>query len=317
MRDNNSKELLAADEKGGIIQHVCEASATFCARLETKALETSASAPKRAAKPGKPGVTREVDTEEKKRKEAPQVRHISNAPPPPTELSGTGGWKRPSPKPTQIPPDLPNYYPNDVNLRTQTKLIFAEAARKFPEQTQIPESSKWLIAQMTPHFRSAVQAGTARADQVLSDSGMGGLLHFWRVYNCDSDIERFQLEQEARKSDEWLKLAQEMANVAEQQSGSKSGRGEKEALETSASAEQSKKPSAASKQHSQPLRLEDPKVRQSYSQEEAGRLLICGTRWIREKARKHKLSRSSNGRIVNDEKLKAEYGARHNPVKYP
>jgi len=41
--ENNSSELAGADKTGGIIRRVCEASATFCARLETKALETSAS----------------------------------------------------------------------------------------------------------------------------------------------------------------------------------------------------------------------------------------------------------------------------------
>jgi len=43
LRENNSDELFAADDKGGIICHVCEASAVFCSRLEKKALETSAS----------------------------------------------------------------------------------------------------------------------------------------------------------------------------------------------------------------------------------------------------------------------------------
>lgn len=45
--------------------------------------------------------TGEGAVEEKERKEAPPIRRISNAPPPITLLSGTGGWTRPTP--TQIP----------------------------------------------------------------------------------------------------------------------------------------------------------------------------------------------------------------------
>jgi hypothetical protein len=49
LRGNGSDELIVASDEGGIILHVCIASATFCSRLEKKALETSASSPKRAA----------------------------------------------------------------------------------------------------------------------------------------------------------------------------------------------------------------------------------------------------------------------------
>ena len=49
LRENGSGELLAASDEGGMIRRVCAASATFCSRLEKKALETSASSPKRTA----------------------------------------------------------------------------------------------------------------------------------------------------------------------------------------------------------------------------------------------------------------------------
>jgi hypothetical protein len=39
--ENNSKELVAASKEGGMIRRVCVASATFCSRLERKALEQS------------------------------------------------------------------------------------------------------------------------------------------------------------------------------------------------------------------------------------------------------------------------------------
>ena len=39
--ENNSDQLFAASKEGGVILRVCVASATFCARLERKALEQS------------------------------------------------------------------------------------------------------------------------------------------------------------------------------------------------------------------------------------------------------------------------------------
>lgn len=138
-------------------------------------------------------------------------REVTKAPKPITQLSGTGGSTLPGPKLTQVPPDLPPYYPNDLKL--QTHLIIAEAVREFPDQTHTPELCKCIITELTPHFRAAVQAGRMRADLALSDGGMGSLLHSLLVYNCDNRNERFRLEQEVRKSDEWLKFAREMVKV--------------------------------------------------------------------------------------------------------
>ena len=119
-------------------------------------------------------------------------------------------------KPSQVPPNLPPYYPND--LEAQTHVILAQAVRKFLDQTRTLELCKYVICEMTPLFRAAVQTGRMRAERVLSDSGMGGLLHSILVYNCDNGDQRFRLAQEARKSDEWLKLAQEIADVSKEQS---------------------------------------------------------------------------------------------------
>ena len=136
------------------------------------------------------------------------VRMVTNAPKPMTSVRG---WPSSRPKPTQIPRDCPNYYPND--LIPQTQVIIAEAVRKFPEQMQTLELCKHVTSKMTPLFQGAVKAGTMRADAALSNSGMGGLLHSLLVYNCDNENERFRLEQEVRKSDEWLNLAKEVADA--------------------------------------------------------------------------------------------------------
>ncbi len=154
--------------------------------------------------------------EEKERKEVQKVRRVTQALPPPKAVRGLG-LSGTGPKSTEIPPDLPPYYPND--LKPQTHLIIAEAVRKFPDQTRTLELCKYVISEMTPHCRAAVQKGTWRADLVLSESGgMGALLHSLLVHNCDDSHERFRLGQEARKSDEWLNLAREVADVAQEQS---------------------------------------------------------------------------------------------------
>ncbi|HEV2521803.1 MAG TPA: helix-turn-helix transcriptional regulator [Candidatus Acidoferrales bacterium] len=163
------------------------------------------------------------ETAEEKPNDVPKVRHITQAPAPPTVMRGAG-LSVMSPKSTQIPSDLPPYYPND--LIPQTHLILAEAVRKFPNQTHTLELCKYVISKMTPYFREALQGETLRADLVFQN--MDELLHYALVSNCDNGNQRFRLKQEARKSDEWLKLVKEIADVARKQSNKKS----KEALNT-------------------------------------------------------------------------------------
>lgn len=133
------------------------------------------------------------------------ARLVTKAPPLPINGIGSGSNAPSNPKPTQVPENLPLYYPSA--LGPQTHVIIAEAVRKCPHQTKSLELCKYVISEMTPVFRAAVEAGTIRPEQVLSDSGMGGLLHSLLVYNCKYENERYRLGQEARKSDEWLTLA--------------------------------------------------------------------------------------------------------------
>jgi hypothetical protein len=144
-----------------------------------------------------------------------KIRLATQSAPPPKEVGGLGIASY-RPMATHIPPDLPPYYPND--LKPQTHLIIAEAVRKFPDQTHTLELCRYVISDLTPHFRAAVQGKTLRADLVFTN--MGELLHYLLVSNCDNDDRRFRLEQEARKSDEWLKLSREVVGVAADDSGS-------------------------------------------------------------------------------------------------
>src|SRR5205814_343499 len=111
------------------------------------------------------------------------------------------------PKPTQPLLNFPPYYPNA--LKPQTEVIILEAVKKFPVQKQALELCRFVISELQPHLCAAVQNKTQRADLALSE--MGDLVQSLLVYNCDNSSERLRLEQETRKSEEWLNLAKEMA----------------------------------------------------------------------------------------------------------
>ncbi len=140
-------------------------------------------------------------------------RKISKAPPPPTELSGLG-WVSHGPKPTQPLLNWPMYYPQQ--LIPQTTVIILEAIKRFPVQTQTPELCRCVISGLTPHFCAAVQSEVLRADLALST--MSDLLHDLVVTNCH-DSERFRIEQETKKSDEWLRFARKLRKLAAPSSG--------------------------------------------------------------------------------------------------
>lgn len=154
----------------------------------------------------------EIEAIELSKKES-QARNVTKAPPPPREVGGLG-ITHVSAKPTQIPPDLPMYFPKELKARTQ--VILAEAVRKFQYQPQTLELCKHVISEMIPLFCEAVTNGTMKASMALEEGlgGMGDLLRSLVVYNDDGphsgwglSNEAYRLRQEARRSDEWLRLA--------------------------------------------------------------------------------------------------------------
>jgi hypothetical protein len=142
-----------------------------------------------------------------------RARMVTQAPPPPREVGGLGITHSHA-KPTQIPPDFPMYFPKE--LKARTAVILAEAVRKFQYQTQTLELCRHVISEMIPLFCEAVTTGTMKASMALEEGlgGMGDLLRSLVVYNDDGprtgwglSNEAYRLQQEARKSDEWLRLA--------------------------------------------------------------------------------------------------------------
>jgi hypothetical protein len=113
-------------------------------------------------------------------------------------------------KPTHVPENLPPHFPNQ--LKPPTRLTLGEAIRKFPVQAETLELCRYVVSDLTPHFSVAAQRNTIRPDQV--EDIMNDLLHYTLVANCDNSNERFRLKQEVRRSDEWLKLSREVAQVA-------------------------------------------------------------------------------------------------------
>lgn len=150
----------------------------------------------------------------------PRLPYVSQAPAPLTRLRE--GWTPIPGKPTQIPPNPPAYFPSD--LWPKAVVILAEAVRKYPHQSQTLELCKHVISVMTPLFCEEVKAGKIKASAVLAE-GLGGMADLLRsllvcndygphsgLYSLSDQAHR--VGQEARKSDEWLKLAKEVAQLA-------------------------------------------------------------------------------------------------------
>lgn len=162
----------------------------------------------------------EIEAIEISKKEL-QARKLTQAPSPPRAVGGLG-ITLPCAKPTQIPPDFPTYFPKE--LKARTAVILAEAVRKFQYQTQTLELCKHVISEMIPLFCEAVTNGTMKASMTLEEGlgGMGDLLRSLVVHNDDGprtgwglSDEAYRLQQEARKSDEWLRLAKAIVEADE------------------------------------------------------------------------------------------------------
>ena len=141
---------------------------------------------------------------------------VSKAPSPISPVGGSGTIHEP--KPTEVISDLPVDYPR--NLVARTFVVIGEAVRKFPVQTQTLELCKYVISELTPHFREALQNKVFRQDQALSR--MHVLLHYLLVHNCD-EWRRPEIRKGVLKSDEWLALAREIAREIDSDAPVKAG----------------------------------------------------------------------------------------------
>jgi hypothetical protein len=132
---------------------------------------------------------------------------VTKAPPPVSEVGGRGEIH--GPKATEVLSSLPVEYPS--TLVAQSHLIIVQAVRKFPIQTQTLELCKYVISELTPHFREALQNKVFQPDQALSR--MQDLLHYLLVHNCDGEWRRCEIRKEVLKSDEWVALNRELLRI--------------------------------------------------------------------------------------------------------
>jgi len=148
--------------------------------------------------------------EEKKPTEAPPILPQTKAPRPPTPLRASS-WKPPAPGPSQPLTDLPAYYPN--NLKVRTLDVIGTAIKAFPNQSQILDLCKKVLAKLSTPFCAEVQAGRLRAD--LAPSHMSDLIHSLLVYNVSNDSERYCLEQALKRSKEWSSFIRRLKKCEE------------------------------------------------------------------------------------------------------
>jgi hypothetical protein len=131
---------------------------------------------------------------------------VTQLPPPPAILQGLSFSPR-GPEPTQPLLNFPAYYPN--HLHPMTWVVIGEAVKKFPVQTEMLALLRFVISGLTPYYSAAVEEKILRPDLALG--AMGDLIHSLSVHNSDRHSDTFRLEQEARKSDEWLGFAKQIA----------------------------------------------------------------------------------------------------------
>lgn len=138
----------------------------------------------------------------------PQPRPVTQAPRPPVNVLSGSGFVPRGPEPSQPLLDFPTYYPN--HFQPRTSVVIGEAVKKFSVQIQILDLLKCVISGLTPDFSAAVREKTLRPDLALS--AMADLMHSLSVYNSARNSDTFRLEQDVRRSDEWLMFAKEIAD---------------------------------------------------------------------------------------------------------
>ena len=136
-------------------------------------------------------------------------RPISSAPAP---ISPVRGY--PAPPRGNIPLDeLPWDYP--PSLKANTHLIISVAIAEFPSRTQLAEVCKRVISELRPHFRKAIREGLVEKNSALSQ--IGELIRYLLIGNCDYDWRRHEIENEVKRSGEWLSWLQTVARTAGRQ----------------------------------------------------------------------------------------------------
>ncbi len=150
---------------------------------------------------------------EKKNKEAPPsvTNIVTKAFPPPTQLSGRGGSIYSPPEPIHVP-TFPAYYPNVLKLPTHLTML--KLIKRYPNQSQMLEFCRAVVAKLTPCFGEAVAVGELREDLALGS--MNDPLE--SILRCNQDRARgsdIDLERKVQQSDQWSTFVKALGRAAD------------------------------------------------------------------------------------------------------
>jgi hypothetical protein len=114
------------------------------------------------------------------------------------------------PKKIRLPEKLPADYPDSLRLRTE--VVIRTAAEKFKWQPRLLlDFCKEVLARLTPHFCTEVQAGRMEGPRALSH--LQRVLDSLLIYNEHSDRIRDNLWQELKRSKEYATLIHDLAEA--------------------------------------------------------------------------------------------------------
>lgn len=162
-------------------------------------------------------------------KQSALERAVSRAPRPPSEVGGRMASHSVNP-PLNLPSSPPIYFHS--GLWPNASVVLIEARNRFLDRSKLLEFCKEVVGQLTPVFQAAVESGRVKASDVLSDSGMGGLLHSILLCNDGGpksgmpglSNDAYDLKQKLLQSDEWLALAKTVAELKTSQPQASKGR---------------------------------------------------------------------------------------------
>jgi hypothetical protein len=142
--------------------------------------------------------------------EKADTRYVSRAPKPISPVSGRN-WIPSGPKSCRILVDFPPQFP--PALIPRVVLVIDEAIKKFPTQVDTLKLCRQVLADIALHLSASVLP-----TELLSQAG--DLIHYLLVANCDDSNRRFQLTQEMRRTEEWIRIAKMAAEGIEPKSAS-------------------------------------------------------------------------------------------------
>jgi hypothetical protein len=132
--------------------------------------------------------------------------YVSKAPNPVSPVGRRRSSWSTTPEPARTLIEFPPEFP--AALIPRATLIIDDAIKAFPKQTEILSLCRKVLADIAPRLTLL-----AKPPELLSQAG--NLVHYLLVANCADSDRRFHLDQEIRKSEEWINLSRMAADAME------------------------------------------------------------------------------------------------------